>query len=135
VANLKTNWTAITAEVLELRSTENTIVRTMDIYNPYVRTDIISDTWQNNCGMTDDCRMTDFKVFKIYFDEANRHIATTSNTKGIPYAQVYLAFNGTTGAEDPKSKGYLSFAGLHPNNTGHRIIAEDLRKRGYDPLR
>ena len=39
VAKLKTNWNAITAEVLELRSTRNTIVRTMDIYNPYVRTD------------------------------------------------------------------------------------------------
>jgi hypothetical protein len=39
VPKLKTNWDAITAEVLELRSTRNTIVRTMDIYDPYVRTD------------------------------------------------------------------------------------------------
>ncbi|HET6688633.1 MAG TPA: GDSL-type esterase/lipase family protein, partial [Rubrobacter sp.] len=48
VATFKTNWTAITAEVLELRSTSDTIVRTMDIYNPYVRTDIVSDTWQKD---------------------------------------------------------------------------------------
>jgi lysophospholipase L1-like esterase len=47
---------------------------------------------------------------------------------------VYLAFNGTNGDEDPKSKGYLSFDGVHPNNTGHRIIADELRKLGYVPL-
>jgi lysophospholipase L1-like esterase len=127
VAKLKTNWDAITAEVLELRATSNTIVRTMDIYNPYVRTDTISDTWQNDGGMND------FQVFKRYVDEVNYHIATTSYTSGIPYAEVYLAFNGTTGDEDPKSMGYLSFYGVHPNNTGHRIIADELRKLGYIP--
>src|ERR671913_1310829 len=128
VATLKTNWTAITAEVLALRSTSDTIVRTMDIYNPYVRTDIVSDTWQNDGGMND------FQVFKKYLDRVNRHIATTSYTEGIPYAPVYLAFNGPTGEEDPRSKGYLSFDGVHPNDTGHRIIAGELRKLGYTPL-
>ena len=82
VAKLETNWDAITAEVLELRSTRNTIVRTMDIYNPYVRTDIVSDTWQNDGGMND------FDVFKSYVDEVNYHIATTSYTAGVPYAEV-----------------------------------------------
>jgi lysophospholipase L1-like esterase len=128
VATLKTNWTAITAEVLELRSTSDTIVRTMDIYNPYVRTDIVSDTWQNDGGLND------FQVFKRYVDKVNRHIATTSYTEGVPYAPVYLAFNGTLGDEDPRSKGYLSFDGLHPNNTGHRVIADELRMLGYAPL-
>jgi lysophospholipase L1-like esterase len=130
VAKLETNWDAITAEVLELRSTRPTIVRTMDIYNPYVRTDIVSNTWPYDGRMSD---MNDFEVFKIYFGQVNSHIATTSNTKGVSYAQVYLAFNGTNGDEDPKSKGYLSFDGIHPNNTGHRIIADELRKLGYVP--
>jgi lysophospholipase L1-like esterase len=134
VAKLKTNWDDITAEILELRSTRPTIVRTMEIYNPYVRTDIVSDTWQDDCRITY-CRMTDFQVFRIYFDEVNRHIATTSYTEGVPYAQVYLAFNGTNGDEDPKSKGYLSFDGLHPNDSGHRIIAGELQELGYAPLR
>jgi lysophospholipase L1-like esterase len=48
---------------------------------------------------------------------------------------VYLAFNGTLGDEDPRSKGYLSFDGLHPNNTGHIIIAGELRMLGYAPWR
>src|SRR5687768_1704545 len=125
VATLKTNWTAITAEVLELRSSSDTIVRTMDIYNPYVRTDIISDTWQKDGGMND------FQVFKKYLDRVNRHIATTSSTARVPYAPVYLAYNVTLGYEDPRSKGYLSFDGLHPNNTGHGVIAGELRMLGY----
>ena len=66
VAKLETNWDAITAEVLELRSTKRTIVRTMDIYNPYIRTDIVSDTWQKY-----DYGMNDFEVFKLYFDQVN----------------------------------------------------------------
>src|ERR687890_969768 len=130
VAKLETNLDAITAEVLELRSTRNTIVRTMNIYNPYVRTDIVSDTWRQNDG-----GKNDFEVFKIYFDEVNSHIATTSYTTGVPYAEVYLAFNEPTGDEDPKSKGYLSFDGVHPNDTGYRIISDELRKLGYAPLR
>jgi lysophospholipase L1-like esterase len=123
VEKLETNWDAITAEVLELRSTRPTIVRTMDIYNPYVRTDIASDTWKNDGGMND------FQVFNNYVYKANLHIATTSYA-----ARVHLAFNGPYGDEDPKSKGYLSFDGLHPNNTGHRGIAGELQKLGYAPL-
>src|SRR5918994_4633452 len=95
VAKLETNWDAITAEVLELRSTRPTIVRTMDIYNPYVRTDIASDTWKNDGGMND------FQVFNNYVYKANLHIASTSYA-----ARVHLAFNGPYGDEDPKSKGY-----------------------------
>ena len=128
-AKLETNWDAITAEVLTLRSSSNTVVRTMDIYNPYVSTDKASDTWQNDGGLND------FQVFKSYVDEVNHHIAATSTTEGVPYAKVYLAFNGTNGDEDPRSKGYLSFDGLHPNDTGHRIIAGKLRNLGYAPLR
>ena len=132
VAKLETNWDAITAEVLELRSTRNTIVRTMDIYNPYVRSDKISDTWQNDGGIKD---LNDFQVFKSYVEEVNDHIATASCAASVPYAKVYLAFNGKAGDEDPRSKGYLSFDGVHPNDTGHRIIADELRKLGYAPLR
>src|SRR5215216_1390010 len=128
-ARLEANWDAITAEVLSLRSTNNTIVRTMDIYNPYVRTDKASDTWQNDGGLND------FQVFKTYIDEVNGHIAATSTANNIPYGRVYLAFNGVGGGEDPGAKGYLFLDGLHPNDTGHRIIAGELRKLGYAPLR
>ncbi|MGI8656072.1 MAG: GDSL-type esterase/lipase family protein [Pyrinomonadaceae bacterium] len=37
VATFKANWSAIIAEILALRSTSNTVIRTMDIYNPFVK--------------------------------------------------------------------------------------------------
>jgi hypothetical protein len=78
VTKLEANGDTITAEVLELCSTRNTIVRTMDIYNPYVRTDIVSDTWQNDGGMND------FQVFKIYVDEVNYHILPPLTQRAYP---------------------------------------------------
>ncbi len=129
VTKLKANWDAITAEVLGLRSTSDAAVRTMDIYNPYVKTDKTSDTWQNDGGLND------FQVFKPYVDEVNRHIAATSTANNVPYGRVYLAFNGANGDEDPGAKRYLSRDRLHPNDTGHKIIAGELRKLGYAPLR
>ena len=99
----------------------------MDIYNPYVRTDIVSDTWQHDHGMND------FEVFQ----EVSR--------RGQPSHRHHLLHRGRAlrpgvsglqrdvrrGIRDP---GYLSFDRLHPNNTGHRLIAE-LSMLGYAPLR
>ena len=44
----------------------------MDIYNPYVRTDIVSDTWQKY-----DDGMNDFEVFNLLCPTRSiSHIAT-----------------------------------------------------------
>jgi lysophospholipase L1-like esterase len=129
VIRLEANWDAIMAEILGLPSKGNTVIRTMDLYNPYVRTDKTSDTWSGDGGLSD------FQVFKGYLDQVNKHIASTSSANGVPYARVYLAFNGVNGDEDPGAKGYLSFDRLHPNDTGHKVIAGELRKLGYRPMR
>src|SRR5262245_386897 len=39
VEQFKSNWDAIVAEILSLRSPSNAILRTMDIYNPFVAVD------------------------------------------------------------------------------------------------
>lgn len=119
VATFKSNWDAIIVEILSLRSTSDTIIRTMDIYNPYVNEDKADG---------------DFEVLKPYIDDVNNHIATTATNNNIPYAQVYLAFNGPNGDEDPEDKGYLSLDGVHPNDTGHAVIAQLLRDLAYAPL-
>jgi lysophospholipase L1-like esterase len=125
---IENNWDAITAELLSLRSTNKTIIRTMDIYNPFVSQDQSSDTWPNDGG-------TDFAIFKPYLDDVNAHIAAAAANFGIPYAGVYKAFNGTGGDEDPKVKGYLSLIdGFHPNAQGHKVMADLLRCLGYSPL-
>ncbi|WP_288048938.1 isochorismatase family protein [Nocardia sp.] len=62
-------------------------------------------------------------------------------TKSYPSAffgttlHSYLtAFNGPNHDQDPGDKGYIFLDGLHPNDTGHRVIAEHFRSLGYDPL-
>ncbi len=128
VANFKANWDAILTEILSLRSTHNTILRTMDIYNPYVNEDRADDSWAADGGLND------FQVLKPYLEEANRHIAMTATSRGIRYAPVYLAFNGPEGELDPSDSGLISFDGLHPNTNGHRLIATLLRELGTAPL-
>jgi lysophospholipase L1-like esterase len=129
VASFEANWSAIIDQVLGLRSTSNTIIRTMDIYNPFVNRDKAADTWPDDGGLND------FQVFKPYIDAVNAYIATTATGHNIPSAGVYLAFNGPNGDQDPGDKGYISFDGLHPDNAGHRVIASLLRSLGYAPLR
>ena len=132
VAQFKSNWDAIAFAVTNYRWTGNTVIRTMDIYNPYVSTDKQSNTIKDRIDGGND-----FVVFKRYLDEVNAHIAGTQERLGVavPYAQVYRAFNGPQGTDDPKAKGYIAFDGLHPSDTGHRVIADLLRQLGYAPLR
>jgi lysophospholipase L1-like esterase len=127
----KANWNAIIAEILSLRSTGNTVIRTMDIYNPFVKAQKASDSWAADGGLND------FQVIKPYLDDANKHIATTAAANNIPCAKVYQAFNGPGGDEDAKDKGYISVydpSGVHPNELGHAVIANLFRGLGYVPL-
>jgi lysophospholipase L1-like esterase len=128
VATFRANWNAILNEVLSLRSTRNTIIRTQDIYNPYVNEDRARDTWPNDQG-------NDFQVSKVYLDQINNHIAMTSTGRNIPYARVYQAFNGPGGNLDAGDRGFIAFDGLHPNGRGHQLIADLLGNLGYSPFR
>jgi lysophospholipase L1-like esterase len=127
VATFKANWNAILDQVLSLRSTRNTVIRTMDIYNPYVNEDRARDSWPNDQG-------NDFQVAKVYLDQINNHIRMTSAARNIPCARVYLAFNGPNGDIDAGDRGFIAFDGLHPNGLGHSRIAELLGNLGYSPL-
>lgn len=100
VEALEGNWDAIVSEILSLRSTNDTVIRTAGMgYTP--RAD---------------------EVFEPYVDEANRHIAATAADASIPYTQVHLSEEG------------MSPDGIHPNDGGYEVIAEQLRELGYDPL-
>jgi lysophospholipase L1-like esterase len=127
VAQFKLNWDAILSELLELRNFNRTIARTMDIYNPFVSEDQATDSWPSDAG-------SDFVVLKPYLEDVNGYIAKSAAANGIGVASVYAAFNGMSGNEDPKLKGYISFDGFHPNDKGHAVIAQLLRGLGYSPL-
>ncbi|HYP00162.1 MAG TPA: DUF4214 domain-containing protein [Pyrinomonadaceae bacterium] len=119
VAQFKANWNAIVAQILSLRSPSNTVIRTMDNYNPAV--DLL-----RAFGL--------LPVMKPYLEEINRFIFLSAVSNRIGCARVYLAFNGVNGEADAGTRGYLSSDGVHPNNTGHDIIAAELRALSYRPL-
>jgi lysophospholipase L1-like esterase len=119
VATFEQNWSAIITQITALRSTSNTIIRTMDIYNPYVASDM-------QAGI--------FSITEPYLDQVNNYIHTTAAAAGIPIANVHQAFNGADGTTDPATLGLLAADNFHPNDAGHKVIADQLRALGYQPL-
>jgi lysophospholipase L1-like esterase len=119
VTTFQTNWDAIIVELLKLRVPSQTILRTMDIYNPYVAADTTS-------GM--------FATIEPYLDQVNSHIQANAQTNGIPVAAVHLAFNGPAGTVDPIAAGLIASDNFHPNDAGHKVIADQLRMLLYKPL-
>ena len=89
VNRVERNWDAIIREISSLRSTENTIIRTVGLgYTPHTE-----------------------GVFGPYLDRVTRHIASSAAHAGIPYVEVSLADEGM--GEDglhPNDKGYRVIA-------------------------
>jgi lysophospholipase L1-like esterase len=61
-------------------------------------------------------------VFEPYVSQVTRHLASSAAEGGIPYAEVRLSEEG------------MSQDGVHPNDKGYEMIAERLRRLGYEPL-
>ena len=120
VASFIPNWDAIVQQILTLRDKNTTIIRTVDIYNPFVAELMVEGT---------------FGTVEPYLDQVNQHIASSAQANGIPMAQVHLAFNGPNGEQDPVAKGLITVDGVHPNDQGHKVIADALRALGYGPLK
>lgn len=119
VSTFETNWDAIVVELLKLRDARKTILRTMDIYNPYVAADMQAGR---------------FAALEPYLDQVNTHIHDNAKANNIPVAEVHTAFNGADGTQDPGALGLLAIDGFHPNDAGHKIIADQLRALAYAPL-
>lgn len=117
VETFKENWDAIIAEVLGLHSTSNSIVRAIGMgHTPKIFVDDTITTWPS------EGKIEDFRVLKPYVEEVNNHIATTTADKDVPHVEVYL------------EKGHVNQDGVHPNDEGYQVIAEQLRELGYRPL-
>lgn len=133
VAKFQNNWDGIISEILIRRGLTYTNIRTMDIYYPWIKADKARNTTQDKSETT--VKGNDFQVLKHYLDQMNGYIANTTANNLVPCAQVYHAFNGVNGDEDPAAKGYLARDGLHPSDAGHKLIADLLKDLGYAPLR
>jgi lysophospholipase L1-like esterase len=128
VDSFKSNWDSILSSVLFLRRFRPTVLRTMDIYNPFVNIDKNTDSWLADGGAND------FEALKPFLDDVNFYITSTSNAKGILVAPVYKNFNGASGDEDAGAKGLLAFDSFHPNAQGHALIAKLLQDLGYTKI-
>jgi lysophospholipase L1-like esterase len=120
VATFMPNWDAIVQQILAIRSQSNTIIRTMDVYNPFVTELMVAGS---------------FNTIEPYLDQVNAHIAASAAANNIPMAKVHEAFNGPNGDQDPIAKGFIAIDGIHPNDNGHKAIADQLRALGYSPLK
>jgi lysophospholipase L1-like esterase len=100
VEAVKDNWDAIATELLGLRSTGDTIIRTPGLgYTPRAEDDL-----------------------EHYVSEVNRHIASTTRSKAVPYVEI------------PAGEIGMSPDGVHPNDAGYATIAGRLRDLGFGPL-
>jgi len=120
LTSFRANFDAIIAEILSLRSTTDTIIRTMEYGYPWVNRD-------KELGIYEDLKPCWVEVF-------SEHIVQAASEHNIPVVDVYLAFNGPNGDEDPVDKGYIGADGEHPSEAGQRLIAELHRELGYEPL-
>lgn len=126
VAALESNWEGILGALAALRHGRRTIMRTTEIYNPFVNVDKASDSWPVGGD-----GISDFDELKPYLDEVNAYINAASVSHGVLVAPVYQAFNGPAGDEDPGDKDLLAFDDYHPNGRAHALIASLLRDLGY----
>ena len=90
VGALKGNWDAIASELLELRSTGNTIVRTPGLgYTPRAEDGL-----------------------EHYVGEVNRHIASTARSKAVPHVEIPVGEIGMSpDGVHPNDAGYATIAG------------------------
>jgi hypothetical protein len=66
-----------------------------------------------------------------YWKAGMDYVEESAARYGIPVAQVYDAFMGDSGTDDPYAKGLLLDDQLHPNAKGAALIADLLHNLGY----
>jgi hypothetical protein len=116
VKTFRETYDSMLDEVLKLTSSSDTIIQVMDFFFPFVA----QYKEQGIYGSTKD-----------YWNDFNESSTQSAQTRGIPAARVFQAFNGRNGEEDPVAKGYIDPEGRHASEQGREIIAAEFRKLGY----
>lgn len=116
LAIYKADTTAIFAEIVNLRSPSEAMIRVHDNYQFYSSMFLEEGT---------------FDVFNYYWREANAHVHATAAEYGIPIAHVYDAFMGEDGRQPPEENGLVQSDMIHPSDQGNQLIADLLYELGY----
>lgn len=109
---------AIYDEILRLRGGAPTIIRAFEYWHR-------PSLWEED-GVQDAC--------KVCMDKVNATLREAAAAHNVPIAQVSDVFNSPARDEDPSEKGYIGADGLHASDEGQRVIADLLRRLGYDPI-
>jgi lysophospholipase L1-like esterase len=72
-----------------------------------------------------------YDALNPYLSQINAHILSDPEAS---VADVHLAYNGASGADDPITKGYILPDNVHPTEVGHAVIADLVRGFGYREL-
>jgi lysophospholipase L1-like esterase len=133
LARFREHWDGVVAEISSLKKSDQVVVRTMDLYNPFVQEDRRVSWPAPGTGAVATPRVRDVDVFRPYWEASNQHIHTTAGANNIRVAPVAAYFNGPAGDRDPEQRRLISRDEFHPNEQGHRVIADLLRQTGYNP--
>lgn len=106
-------------ELLFMRSPAEAIIRTMDCYLP----PFLFNEWE---------RQGVYPILKSWWNKFNGCVTALASKHQIPLACVNLAFNGSSGNENPA--GYFGKDGWHTNQEGAALIAQLHRDLGYAPF-
>jgi hypothetical protein len=104
------------AEIFALRKGQPTLIRTKDYYCNFY------SEWKEAGKYEDHMRC---------WETWNNIIHQAATEHKVPVAEVFAAFNGPSHEQDPKDKGLQDDNGL-PTEAGNKLIADLLRKLGYD---
>ena len=122
----KSNFKKIIKLVKKLSKNKKPIIRSMDLYFPETTFYLSSDY------VTNDNYPSNFTAINPHLLKFNTIIRKSCRSKKILYANVHSLFNGSSGMEDPDLKGYIFYNGIHPNDAGYQVMADDLRALGYE---
>ena len=120
VERLKGNIDAIIAEILSLRSSDETLVLIADVGNPH------ASQWQE-LGLLDELKGP-------VMEEWITHIAKAAEENNIQVVHTYRIINGPNGDNEGAPPEITKADGLHLNGDGHRLLADLHRQVGYGPL-
>jgi hypothetical protein len=112
----KDDTDAIIVEIVAICDPDEVLIRIYDVY--MINTVLMLET-----GTLD--------VINPYWKAGNDYVEESAARYGIPVAQVYDAFMGPEGTDDPYLKGLLDEDQMHPNAEGAAVMADLLNQFGY----
>ena len=121
IQNWRENFKSIIHEIKLLAGSKGAVLQTMTFqHSPY-----FTDMWKEN-DRFNECILCWRNLNKVLFEIARE--------EGIQTADVYQAFNGADGIQNPEDKGYDTKGDFYyflSNQTGYKVIAGLFRSLGY----